>query len=404
MSIAMRVCLFDTNAGNDPSFRPPFEKLEDITVVDLCPNWNLLQEHLRFGNIDVAAVNLDSADDNARFFAVQRIAEVAPDCAIIGVSRDVNPDTIIGAMRAGCSQFVRWPIELTDLRTALERIRQMRLPAASGTQQIAVIGSSGGAGSTTLACNLALELGRVTGRRVGLVDMDLQFGDVACAFDLVPKHSVADVCREGIIIDRTLLEMALDELPCKVSVLARPENLEDAEEVSPGAVEQLFRWLAQMYPFTVVDLPRHFSLATLAAIRSADRILIVSQLGVPFLRNASRIYECLLQAGIGEGVMEFVLNRCNANYERIKPQEVEKHFRRPVFATIPNDYKRITASRDMGHPILTTAPNSPARLAIHELARKLASDHLDKATEQQGKGGFFRMFRRKRSKPKEPVA
>lgn len=398
MSIALRICLFDQVAVHDTSFRPPFERIEGVTVVDLCQNWNQLQEHLRFGNVDAVAVNLDTAEESARLYLIERISEVAPDSAIIGVSSDTNPDTIIGAMRAGCTQFVRAPIDGDDLRNALDRIRQTRQPVATGCQHIAVIGSSGGAGGTTLSCNLALELARVTERRIGLVDMNLQFGDVACAFDMVPKHSVADVCRQGIVIDRTLLEMAMDELPCKVSILARPENLEDSEEVHPDAVEQLFRCLGQMFPFVVVDLPRHFSQTSLAAVRACDRVLIVSQVAVPFLRNATRIYESLLRAGIDERAVEFVLNRCHGNHERITLPEVEKHFGRPVFASIPNDYKRITASRDLGHPILNTAPNSPARLAIEEVARKLAATHLGEADAGSAKGGFFTLFRKKRSK------
>jgi pilus assembly protein CpaE len=231
--------------------------------------------------------------------------------------------------------------------------------------------------------------------------MNLQFGDVACAFDTAPKYSVADVCREGITIDRTLLEMALDQLPCNVSVLARPENLEDAEEVNVGAVEQLFRVLAQMFPFVVVDLPRHFSVTTIAAMRSCNLIFIVSQLGVPFIRNASRIYHYLLQAGIEAERVELVLNRCAAHHERLKVDEVEKHFGRAAFATIPNDYKRITQSRDLGHPILATAPNSPARLAIQAIARRVATAHLGEDKIVGARGGFLGLFRRRPRKEKQ---
>ena len=174
-----------------------------------------------------------------------------------------------------------------------------------------------------------MELARAVERRTVLVDMNLQFGDVACAFDVIPKYSVADVCREGMAIDRTLLEMALEELPCNVSVLSRPEHLEESEEVQPDAVEQMFRHLSQMFPFVVTDMPRHFSHSTLVPLRAADRIFIVSQLAVPFLRNATRIHHCLLQAGIDEARIDLVLNRCNANHERVKPEEAEKHFGRP---------------------------------------------------------------------------
>lgn len=396
MSSALRLCLLDPNANQDPSFRPPFEHAEGVRVIDCCVDWESLQEHLNFGRLHAVGLNLDSITPAQRFLYLQRIAEVAPDVAIIGVSADSNPDVIIQAMRAGCTQFVRAPIDPEDLQDAIKRVRRSRLTVTEGCQQIAIIGSSGGAGSTTLACNLAMELSQITGSRTGLVDMDLQFGDIACAFDTLPKYSVADLCSEGAQVDHEMLETALDDLPCNVSLLSRPEDVEQAYAVSPEAVEQLFRVMGELFPFVVVDLPRYFSHVTLAAIRSSDRILIVSQLAVPFLRNASRIYQCLLQAGTHAGTIEFVINRANADHERIKADEVGKHFGRRVFHTIPNDYKHITASRDLGYPIVTTAPNAPARRAIQELARKLAGESQGAAPKSEPtRRRFFGLLRRK---------
>ena len=95
MSIALRLCLFDEISADDatqyfdraataertgPEF---FEELEGVVIIDRCMDWDSLQEHLRFGNVDVVAVNLDRKGDQPRFLSVQRIAEVAPDCAIV---------------------------------------------------------------------------------------------------------------------------------------------------------------------------------------------------------------------------------------------------------------------------------------------------------------------------------
>lgn len=399
MATNLRICLFDLDAADRSTLRKPFEELDGIVIVDVCSDWNRLQDHLRLGQLDAVAVNLDATAGEPPFFWIQRIAEVTSECPILGFSSDARPETIIGAMRAGCAQFVTLPVDLADLRTALERIRRARQPVPTGCQIIGVLGSAGGAGSTTLACNLSLELAHVTGRRVALIDMDLQFGDVACAFDRSPKFSLADLCREGMTIDRTSLDTALDALPCNVSLLARPESIEDSEHVHPDSVEQLLQVLSEMFPFAVLDLPRHFSLPMLAAARACTRIFIVSQLAVPFLRNATRIHRALLQADVDEHRVDLVLNRCQAEHERITPTEVEKHFGRPVFATIPNDYKHVTASRDLGYPILAAAPNSTARLAIQKLARSLAASHLGDDAVAPEPGGLFSFFRRKHHRP-----
>jgi pilus assembly protein CpaE len=399
MAFDLRVCLFDMRGAAESLLRSTFEAAGDIRIVDECSAWEAMQDHLRMGQVDIVALNLDTDDPKFALHVVQRIAEVAPECGILAISRSADPNTIIAAMRAGCHQFVRAPIDLEDLRGALERIRQTMVPLSVTSQRFGVIGSSGGAGATTVACNLALELAHLTTRAAALVDLNLRFGDVACAFDCQPRYSVADVCRGGAEIDRTMIEPALHELPCNVALLGRPEKVEDADDVQPEGVEQMFRVLAQMYPFIVVDLPRSLTPPAVAGLNGADRIIIVAQLSVPCLRNATRLYECLLNLGVNQDRVEIVLNRCNANYERIKPEEVEKHFGRPIFAVIPNDYRRVTTSRDLGHPIMTDSPNSPARMAIHNMARTLAASQI--VDEGGGDGGLLGMFRKKRARGKQ---
>ena len=409
MATLLRVCLFnpkpnDNTAGGDitgddgpgKNFQTPFQRLTGIRILAECSTWQQLQEYLHSSRVDAVAVNLDVSKGNDRFTAVRRIVEVSPECGIIGISQDAHPDAIIAAMRAGCNQFVRWPIDQEDLNAAIERVRHVRLPQVSGCQRICVVGSSGGAGSTTIACNLAMELAHVTERSCALVDMDLQYGEVACSFDVKPRYTIADICHAGAEIDRTVLENALEDLACNVSILTRPE-VELVEEVDVDSVEQMFRVMAQMFPFVVVDLPRYFSPPALVTLDGADQVLIITQLTIPHIRNATRIYEYLLRMGADESCVEVVLNRSNANFERITPEEVEKHFKRPIFASIPNDYKRIGASRDLGHPICTDSPNSPARLAIRDMAKILASEHLGEESVRTN-AGLFGLFRRRHKK------
>ncbi|HNQ24211.1 MAG TPA: response regulator [Phycisphaerae bacterium] len=376
MADTLRLCLFDTLPSREPPFRGPFEQLKNALILGDFSQWDELREWLKHGSVDLVAVNLDG-DTRAGLETVERITQLAPKCGILGLSSSRDPGSIIAAMRAGCSQFVCWPVDQADLEQAVERIRATRMSMHLGSKRFCVIGSSGGAGATTVACNLAMELGHLTDRRAGLVDLNLEFGDVACAFDCTPKFSVADVCREGVDLDRLLLSKAMHELPCNVSILARPDRIEDARAVTPEGVEQVLKALADMFPYIVVDLPRAYSFLSAAALRDAERVIVVTQLGVPFIRNATRIYECLLQMNTEEERIEIVLNRCKASFERITPEEVEAHFGRPIFATIPNDYRRVQSSLDFGHPIVADAPASPARVAIQEMARRLTSDNAE---------------------------
>jgi pilus assembly protein CpaE len=323
---------------------------------------------------------------------IERVNALTRGCGILGISAHTEPATIIRAMRAGCGQFVSKPIDTQDLQGAVERIRASLQVASHASKRVCVVGSSGGSGATTIACNLAMELAHLTDQCSGLVDLDLEYGDVACAFDCSPKYSVADVCCEGVEVDRFLLDQAVNALPCRVSILARPEELARSRQVTPEGVHRMLRVMADMFPHVVVDLPRSFSNLSSAAVNEADCILIVTQLSVPCIRNATRLYQCLAQMGADEERIEIVLNRSNANFERITADEVASHFGRTVFALIPNDYRRVQTSVDLGHPVMADSPNSPARLAIREMARMIANQQIGDKKIQPASSGLLGKF------------
>jgi pilus assembly protein CpaE len=187
------------------------------------------------------------------------------------------------------------------------------------------------------------------------------------------------VCRDDVDIDPHMLEAAIHQLPCQVSLIVRPDDIAQARDVSPEGVQRMLAVMEDMYPFVVVDLPRSFSFFSAAAVADADKVLVVTQLSVASIRNATRILKLLQQMGAADENVALVVNRYKASYERISHDEVESHFSRPIFALVPNDYRRMQSSMDLGQPMMHDAPNSPARLAIQEMAKKIAGNISEKA-------------------------
>lgn len=387
MGSMIRAFYLDPNRNGFASVKHAFDALDSVTIQGTYESWELLQTAMGAQEVEAVVVRWDALQNPE--LTCHRIAEFAAKTAIVCLSNKADPDTIIAAMRSGCSQFVRIPIDSNDLSGAFDRIRTSRMPvAATTTQRFGIIGCAGGAGSTTLACNLAAELAGMTNRPAAIVDLNLELGDVACAFDCTPKYSISDVCREGIEVDRAMLENAIEKLPGNIYMLARPDKIEDVYQITSEGIEAMLGVIGEVCPYTVVDLPRLMFSITSAAVNRIDRFLLVMQLSVPYVRNTKRIIECLQHAGVPRDRIEIIINRAQANHARLTAEEVEKHLKQPVFGMIPNDYKRVTESRDLGHPIVHGAPNSPARLAIQQIAKKLVGANEDNS--KQDRGGLFK--------------
>jgi pilus assembly protein CpaE len=392
MADALSICVFDAEGLDRQVFRDHLDEVQNLEIVGEATSTDELTELLRLHQIDLVVVNLDDGEEQ-RLDVVSHIQSLAPGMDVLGISRKTEPQSIIAPMRAGCTQIVTAPVEPVDLRDAIQRIRSSLSKSRHHSKRICVVGSSGGVGATTIACNLSVELARATSSRVAVVDLNLEYGDTSCAFDCDPAYTVADVCKNGVHADSELLGKALHELPCGVSLLATPRNILDALEVSPEGVENMLGVIRNMFPFVLIDLPRSYSFLTASTLEGTDKILLVTQLSVPIVRNTERIYRCLLDMDVPDDKIEIVVNRSNASFEQLAREDIEAHFQKRVFAMIPNDYRRLRLSMDLGNPLNQAMSNSPARAEISTMASKLANcESIGTASAKPTQSGFWSKF------------
>lgn len=382
----IRIHIFDPQSAGDSVLREPLAATQGVRIAVETGRWSELQNALTAQAADVVAISLDGLPDGD-WTVIAQVVELAPRTLILGFSQSRDGGRILAAMRAGCHQFVPIPIDPQDLDAALAPARKQAAGNPKSGLCVGVIPAAGGAGATTILCKLAQEMADLTHRRCAVVDMNLMFGDVASIFDAQPTFSLACLCRISGEIDCTAVQSAMHEISPDVALLARPDLLREIAEIQPPAVEATFAALRQMFSYVMVDLPRDFAPPTLAALGAMDRLLIITQLAVPHLRNAQRITQQLKQLGAALDGVEFVLNRGNSNHEHISIKEAEKHLGRPFFAIIPNDYRRVRASHDLGSANVQDANRSPIHPAIRQLAQKLAGSDAALAVETAEQGG-----------------
>jgi Flp pilus assembly CpaE family ATPase len=117
-------------------------------------------------------------------------------------------------------------------------------------------------------------------------------------------------------------------------------------------------------------------------VEQSDVVLVVTQMAVGPIHNATRLYQGLLGLGTPEGRVRFVVNRYRKNFGQIELHDIEQHFGQPVFAILPNDFSVVSRALDQGHALMADAPNSPIRQAMCDLAERILGSEEAKA----GKG------------------
>src|SRR5262249_19772525 len=150
---------------------------------------------------DVAVVSLDA--DQAK--ALQLIAAMAAQCPtvpVLAVSGKNDGQCILQALRNGAKEFLTTPVNLEEMLLALKRLGSARnvnndsggaiVPVKNQSTVIAVLGSRGGVGCTSVAVNLGCTLAKEPGLNCALIDLDLALGDSDVALDLMPDYTLSD--------------------------------------------------------------------------------------------------------------------------------------------------------------------------------------------------------------------
>lgn len=236
---------------------------------------------------------------------------------------------------------------------------------------IGFFGGKGGTGKTTLAVGAASQLARA-GKRVMLMDLDLQFGDVVMALDLDTKHSIVDLVQDrgGITIEN--INNFSVEHSTGMSILCAPKSSEYADFVTAAHVEKIIDIMRPYYEYLIIDLPSSFNDVTITACENCEEIFLIYNNDILSLNNAKVCYTILDQLHQREKI-RIIINK--AEKSLIKADDFEEMFQIPVFANIPADYAAALMSVNKGQAITVAQPKSAVSKAISDMTDKIIRIH-----------------------------
>lgn len=267
-----------------------------------------------------------------------------------------DPDLLMRCMRAGAREFLGMPFTEGSMAEALVRAAARRPPTPvakkAGGRLLVFCGAKGGAGVTAIACNFAMALAKESSQSTLLIDLNIPLGDVAINLGIVPEYSTIDALQNASRLDASFLSRLLVAHNSGLSVLAAPGN-HSTYRVTEDAIEKLMTVARQSFENVVVDAGSKLELTGNADVfRSASTIYLVTQAGIPELRNANRLISQYFQADTPK--VEIVLNRYDTRNARISEDDIKKALTRPAKWRIPNDYAAVRRMQDTAQPVVFT--------------------------------------------------
>lgn len=303
----------------------------------------------------------------------------APFAEIFVTALHIDADDLVKLFRSNIVDYVELPLKDQEFEQALERFvkrreqaKQLR-PQKSG-KLINLMGSKGGIGTTTVAVNLAVSLKkRDRSKSVVLVDLDLQFGDVALFLDLKPAHSIIHVARNRErLLHSEFMEGVLTEFgdeKTKIHVLPSAKPNEDLSQLHPETVCETIAALTTMFDYVVVDSGHVIHEITDEMLNRFSTLYLVSTLHLPVYRNTDRFLSYLAH----HEDVRVIINRYRSKYEEISIGDFAKNYKE-VYFTIPNDYSTASVFLNQAKPIPYMSRWGQLAKAYRRLAAQVISE------------------------------
>jgi pilus assembly protein CpaE len=278
-------------------------------------------------------------------------------------------------MRAGVREVLPAPATAADVLATLRRQMRKRAtppPLPHHGEVLALVSCKGGSGATFVAANLAHLLALGGGRRVALIDMNLQFGDAALfVSSQAPVSNVADVAHNIARLDADLLQSSMNEVAPGLWVLAAPDDPAHAADVTREHVRQIVEQAREMFDFVIIDAGHSLSSVTLQVLDLADRVFPVLQLTLPFIRNGKRLHDVFHSLDYAPDKIHWIVNRHQKDGQ-FTVDDLRRTLGIERVITLPNHYEAAAAAVNQGVPVETIAPGSTIARSLREFADTIA--------------------------------
>ncbi len=289
---------------------------------------------------------------------------------IIALCPHLGKSDLLEAMRVGIRRCIEMKDVSLELVPALEQLwsELEGEPSLKGAIT-AIFSSSGGAGSTTVALNLAKELSAAGDGETLLIDLDLNHGSLATYLDLDPPFGVYDLVNHPSGMDEGLIRStAVGEDGIKLLASSARSDPLALEDLPPSSLANLLETAKRIYPNTVIDCSRPSPQTASLVSQASDSIVLVMEMTVVSVRNTKALLNALVSRGVAQEQIQVISNRHGARYVEVSKQDAARALDVNHIWEIPNDFRLMVKAANRGLLIADYSPRSRVRKAYQTVA------------------------------------
>jgi pilus assembly protein CpaE len=330
--------------------------LEQTGMIKSVVQWTVPAERMPDAATEIPdIVFLDLARDPEPFFVfATQLRRIHPGIKLIACSAAVplQPNLLLEAMRSGVQDFIPKPVQGEGLKKILlsfaKDLHVNDFP--SQDRLIVLMGAKGGVGTTTVAVNLGVQLSTFARKRVVLLDFARPLGNAHLLLDLQPKFTLRDAADSLDRLDSHFLAGMLTKHKTKLEVLGGITQPEEWQSIDVSSLDRAVNVAQNSFDVVLLDMGSQFSSEWSSILRMARMILIVAEANVPSLWTLERRLLALKGFGVEPDRARIIINRWHKGDDEVL-HSVQKDLSRPIFASLPNDFRKASQAANLGTPV-----------------------------------------------------
>lgn len=263
---------------------------------------------------ELFALVLDISGIDDPFTELERLASVCPpdvQVSLIGESREIIFYREL--MEIGVTEYLPKPLTRDMVLDMLRPKLLGDVPTSQpdrGGHVISICGAQGGAGATSIAINLALQLAETTKAKVALLDLHLQNGETAVMLGVQPGPGLRIALENPMRADTLFLERAAIDVNERVCLISADEDLDAQLDITEAGVRHVLGLLRQRFNYIVVDVPVPFGPSMHPVLMLSRHVLVLLEAEVTGLRNAHALRSAVTNIA-GKDRVFTLLNRAD---------------------------------------------------------------------------------------------